>query len=63
MLSPLDAIALAHASTTNQSTNRDLANQNYGKQSGKKKDASPAYPNRPYPKKKGTGAAPSTKFN
>jgi len=59
----LDAIALAHASTTNQSANRDSANQNYGKQSGKKKDASPAYPNKPYPKKKGTGAAPSTKFN
>jgi len=59
----LDAIALAHASTTNQSANRDSANWNYGKQSGKKKDASPAYPNKPYPKKKGTGAAPSTKFN
>jgi len=59
----LDAITLAHASTTNWSTNRDSASWNYGKQSGKKKDASPAYPNKPYPKKKGTGAAPSTKFN
>jgi len=59
----LDAIALAHASTTNRSTNRDSANWNYGKQSSKKKDASPAYPNKPYPKKKGTGTAPSTKFN
>jgi len=59
----LYAIALAHASTTNRSANRDSANQNYGKQSSKKKDASPAYPNKPYPKKKGTGAAPSTKFN
>jgi len=59
----LNAITLAHASTTNQSTNRDLVSQNYGKQSGKKKDASPAYPNKPYPKKKGTGAAPSAKFN
>jgi len=56
----LDAI---DASTTNQSANRDLASQNYGKQSGKKKDASPAYPNKPYPKKKGTGTAPSAKFN
>jgi len=59
----LDAIALAHARTTNWSTNRDLANRNYGMQSSKKKDTSPAYPNKPYPKKKGTGAAPSTKFN
>jgi len=59
----LKAIALAHASTTNWSANRDLASWNYGEQSGKKKDASPAYPNKPYPKKKGTGAAPSTKFN
>jgi len=40
-----------------------LASQNYGKQIGKKKDASPAYPNKTYPKKKGTGAAPSAKFN
>jgi len=58
----LNATSLAHASTTNWSANRDLVSQNYGKQSGKK-DASPAYPNKPYPKKKGTGAAPSTKFN
>jgi len=43
----LNAIALAHASTTNRSTNRDLASQNYGKQGSKKKDASPAYPNKP----------------
>jgi len=59
----LNAIALAHASTTNWHTNRDLASQNHGKQSGKKKDASPAYPYKTYPKKKGTGAAPSAKFN
>jgi len=56
----LDAITLVHA---NWSANRDLASWNYGKQSGKKKDASPAYPNKPFPKKKGTGAAPSAKFN
>jgi len=59
----LDAITLAHASTTNQHANRDLASQNHSKQSGKKKDASPAYPYKTYPKKKGTGAAPSAKFN
>jgi len=45
----LDAIALANASTTNQSTNGDSVNWNYSKQSGKNKDASPAYPNKPYP--------------
>jgi len=59
----LNAIALAHASTTNRHTNRDSASRNHGKQSGKKKDASPAYPYKTYPKKKGTGAAPSAKFN
>jgi len=56
----LDAIALAHASTTNQHTNRDLASWNHGRQIGKKKDA---YPYKTYPKKKGTGAAPSAKSN
>jgi len=59
----LNAIVLAHASTTNQHTNRDLASRNHGRQIGKKKDASPAYPYKTYPKKKGTGAAPSAKFN
>jgi len=59
----LDTIALAHASTTNRHANRDSASQNHGRQIGKKKDASPAYPYRNYPKKKGTGAAPSTKSN
>jgi len=58
----LDAIALAHASTTNRLANRDSASRNHGKQSSKKKDASPAYPYKTYPKK-GTGAAPSAKFN
>jgi len=59
----LDAITLAQASTTNHHANRDLASQNHGRQIGKKKDASPAYPYRNYPKKKGTGAAPSAKPN
>jgi len=59
----LNAIALAHTSTTNQHANRDSASQNHGRQIGKKKDASPTYPYRNYPKKKGTGAAPSTKSN
>jgi len=58
----LNTIALAHASTTNQHSNRDSASQNHSRQIGKKKDASPAYPYRNYPKK-GTGAAPSTKSN
>jgi len=59
----LDTIALAHASTTNRHANRDSASQNHGRQIGKKKDASPAYPYRNYPKKKGTSAAPSAKSN
>jgi len=59
----LNAIALAHASTTNQHANRDLASRNHGRQISKKKDASPAYPYKTYPKKKGTGAAPSAKSN
>jgi len=59
----LDAIALAHASNTNCHANRDSASRNHGRQIGKKKDASPAYPYRNYPKKKGTSAAPSAKPN
>jgi len=59
----LDAITLAHASTTNCHANRDSVSQNYSRQIGKKKDASPAYTYRNYPKKKGTGAAPSAKPN
>jgi len=59
----LNAIALAHASTMNQHTNTDSASRNHSRQIGKKKDASPAYPYKTYPKKKGTGAAPSTKSN
>jgi hypothetical protein len=58
----LNTIALAHANATNQHANRDLASWNHGRQIGKK-DASPAYPYKTYPKKKGTGAAPSTKSN
>jgi len=59
----LDAITLAHASTMNRHANRDSASRNHGRQIGKKKDASPAYPYKNYPKKKGTGAAPSAKSN
>jgi len=59
----LDAIALAHASTTKQHANRDLASRNHGRQIYKKKDDSPAYPYKTYPKKKDTGAAPSAKSN